>query len=588
MSHIPTRPGARLPHLLFHLPSLNSLRVQLILWVALPVAVSLLAFSMAEIQGHEQAMTRMVQQQANLVARSLGVLIDGHIDQRQGLLLQLASEVVAGEAIAGEAVAGDGQDAEAHTHFAAGLTRMDPGATDSPTEPSWTTNRDVVALVNEVQSGQAPGLATIYDESSQRWLLVQAVPIPASAGNGAVLVGAEPVSGLITQHLISSLDPTLIDEVRLTTADGALLFAQSSELAGEQASAPPTHEGHGLARWVTAQTTVLPTGWQVTVVKDWRDLVPPVLTFGNTALVVVFVAALLALLSAYFGLRNIVWPLQKLDQAVVQVGRGNYSAIQEAVGGVSEIEDLRLALAHTTGQVRQYQQELQSYIGAITQGQEEERRRLARELHDATVQDLIALNQRVEMVERELMRDAQRAMTRLQELRPQITAVIDGLRRQIHALRPLYLEDLGFIPALEMLLRDVGQRHQLATDFSLMGNIELQPSLPVQISAFRIAQEALQNIVKHAQATHVSMTVAIEQGSLTLEIHDDGRGFIVPERPAYLAQEGHFGLLGMHERAQLHKGTLELESNPSGTQVRVRLPLYEVATTSPIIVPQLV
>jgi signal transduction histidine kinase len=316
------------------------------------------------------------------------------------------------------------------------------------------------------------------------------------------------------------------------------------------------------------------------VVKDWRDLVPPVLTFGNTALAIVVIATVLSLLSAYFGLRNIVWPLQRLDQAVAQVGWGDYTAIQQRVGGVSEIEELRLALARMTDQIRQYQQELQSYIGAITLGQEEERRRLARDLHDATVQDLIALNQGVEMVARELTRDAQRATTRLQDLRPQITAIIDGLRRQIHALRPLYLEDLGFVPALEMLVRDMGQRHQLATEFALTGNVDIQPSLPVQISTFRIAQEALQNVVKHANATQVTLSLNIAETDLTLHIADDGSGFVVPHRPTYLAQEGHFGLLGMKERAQLHGGTLQIESQTGlGTTVSVRFPLYEPPAT---------
>lgn len=567
MSHLP------MPRRPLRFPTLSSLRVQLILWISLPVAVSLLGISMAEIQGHEQTMTQMVQQQANLVARSLGVLIDGHIDQRQGLLLQLASEYGVG----------NGQRAETESRFVAGLTLIGPTGDASAPQPEWATSEAVVALANEVQTAQVPGLATIYDDASQAWLLIQVVPVSGRDGSNVVLAGAEPVSELITEHLIASLDPTLIDEVRLTTADGALLFAQPEDTtSGDKLAVDPAHDGHGLARWVTGQTTILPTGWQVTVVKDWRDLVPPVLTFGNTALVVVIVATILSLLSAYFGLRNIVWPLQKLDQAVVQVGWGNYSAIQQPVGGVTEIEELRLALARMTDQIRQYQEELQSYIGAITLGQEEERRRLARDLHDATVQDLIALNQRVEMVERELTRDSQRASVRLQELRPQITAIIDGLRRQIHALRPLYLEDLGFIPALEMLVRDIGQRHQLATEFAVTGNVEAQPALPIQISTFRIAQEALQNVVKHAHATRMDMSLNLADTHLTLRIADDGSGFDVPARPSYLAQEGHFGLLGMKERAQLHNGTLQIESKADqGTVISVHLPLYEAPTSQP-------
>lgn len=560
---------SHLPRRRFGLPALDSLRVQLLLWIALPVAVSLLAISMAEIQGHEQTMAQMVQQQANLVARSLGVLIDGHIDQRQGLLLQLASEQVAGNRRA----------VESDSSFMAGLTLMEPNSGPSSSQPIWAASEAVIALANEVRASQSPGLATIYDDARQEWLLVQAVPISSVEGSGVVLVGAEPVSGLITQHLIASLDPSLIDEVRLTTTDGALLFAQTAD-APSDGNTPidPEHDGHGLTRWVTGQTTVLPTGWQVTVVKDWRELVPRVLTFGNTALVVVVLATVLSLLSAYFGLRNIVWPLQKLDHAVAQVGKGDYSAIRQPVGGVSEIEELRLALARMTDQIHQYQQELQSYIGAITQGQEEERRRLARDLHDATVQDLIALNQGVEMVEREMTRDPQRATTRLQDLRPQITAIIDSLRRQIHALRPLYLEDLGFVPALELLVREVGQRNHLANDFVVTGNVEAQPALPVQISAFRIAQEALQNVVKHARASRIILALDIGASDLTLRISDNGIGFRVPDRPTYLAQDGHFGLLGMKERALLHGGTIHIHSDAGkGTSVLVCLPLHELA-----------
>jgi signal transduction histidine kinase len=557
-----------------HLPPLNSLRVQLMLWIALPVAVSLLAISMAEIQGHEQAMTQLVQQQANLVAHSLGVLIDGHIEQRQGLLLQLA----------GNYDAGHEHSTETASYFTGGVAVIGPENSASVPQPDWIRNEAVSALADEVRTVQVPGLATVYDETSQAWLLVQAVPLATNGQSGsAALVGAEPVSELITQHFIAALDPSLVDELRLTTAGGDLLFASAeTPPAAENGAIDAAHAGHGQAQWVSGQTTILPTGWQVTVRKDWRELVPPVLTFGNTALVIVVVATILSLLSAYFGLRNIVWPLQRLDQATAQVGWGNYAAIQQPVGGVNEIEELRLALARMTEQIRQYQQELQSYIGAMTLGQEEERRRLARELHDATVQDLIALSQQVEMVARELPRDQQRASARLQELRPQVTAIIDGLRRQIHALRPLYLEDLGFIPAIETLVRETGQRHQLATHFTVTGNVDAQPALPVQISAFRMAQEAIRNIVKHAQATRVEVTLHLAGDALTLRIADDGCGFVAPGRPTYLAQQGHFGILGMKERAQLHGGVLQIESEAAqGTVVTVRLPLHDASATSP-------
>jgi signal transduction histidine kinase len=555
-----------------HLSAFRGLRVQLLLWIALPVAVSLLGISMVEIRGHEQAMTEMVQQQTDLVAHSLGVLIDAHIDQSHGRLLQLAGEYV-----------GEGNHLIAPTDaFSAGIVVFYGGTSDAE-QLAWAGNPAVTALAHEVRGAQTPGLATVYDDASQQWLLVQAVAVTSSSVPApVVLMGAEPVDQLITSHFVASLDPTLIDGMRLTTAQGDLLYLQRSDTnaSTEPPSTDPAHADHGLARWVTGQTTVLPPGWQVTIYKDWRELVPPVLTFGNVALVIMGIAVILSLLSAYFGLRNIVWPLQRLDHAVGQVGWGDFAAIQQSVGGVAEIEELRLALARMAEQIRQYQQELQSYIGAMTLGQEEERRRLARELHDATVQDLIALNQQLERALRELDRDSARAAVRLQELRPQVTSIIDGLRRQIHALRPLYLEDLGFIPALEMLVREAGQRYPLSTNFTVTSHLDVQPSLPIQISAFRIAQEALQNVLKHAQATRVDVSLHLASDDLTLRITDDGRGFTVPERPYHLAQAGHFGVLGMKERAQLHTGTLHIESKVGqGTTVVVRLPLFDMSVT---------
>ena len=183
------------------------------------------------------------------------------------------------------------------------------------------------------------------------------------------------------------------------------------------------------------------------------------------------------------------------------------------------------------------------------------------------------------MVEREFERNSQRAATRLHSLRPLVTAIIDDLRRQIYAFRPLYLEDLGFVPAMEMLVREVSQRHQLKSDFNVTGDAETQVAPAIQISAFRIAQEALQNVVKHAHATHIHLDLDFASDYLTLRVADDGQGFVAPSQPYHLAQQRHFGLLGMKERAQLHGGTLQIESKPGqGTTVIVRLPRYEPST----------
>lgn len=566
-------PRLRLPRALTRLPALNSLRLQLLLWITLPVAISLLGMSAIEVRGHEQAMTQMVQQQADIVAHSLGVAINAHIEQREGIL----------QRVAGEYLAGNDPPLSTSDTFAAGVTLLDSNGTAAvPPAPAWVTHPDIVALADEVATAQVPGLATLYDETSQAWLLVQAVPVPAEAGT-SVLIGAEPVDALLHTYFVSMLDSGVFAQLQLMTSTGELLYSYTPSTSSQNDNATEIDPAqHHTMPWITGETIILPTGWQVLVYKDWRETVAPVLTFGNILLVTALVTSILAALSAYFALRNIVWPLQRLDEVADQVGWGNFGAIQQPVGGIAEIEELRLALARMTEQIRQYQQDLQSYIGAMTLGQEDERRRLARELHDETVQDLIALNQQVQMVERRLERDPDGAAEQLKELRPQIGSVIDGLRRQIHALRPLYLEDLGFTPAIEMLVRQVSQRHRITHEFTVTGDATASLAPTLQISAFRIVQEALQNVVKHAQADHVQVHLDFSDKDLTLTVHDNGQGFAAPKHPFRLAQQGHYGLLGIKERAELNGGTLQIDSRAgAGTSITVRLPRHQAATSSP-------
>jgi signal transduction histidine kinase len=148
-----------------------------------------------------------------------------------------------------------------------------------------------------------------------------------------------------------------------------------------------------------------------------------------------------------------------------------------------------------------------------------------------------------------------------------------GLRRQIHALRPLYLEDLGFVPALETLVRQTTRPAGLIGDLEVTGAPPHAASPALEITAFRIVQEALHNAATHARATWVHVEVSFDTASMTIRVEDDGLGFEAPAHPFLLAQQGHFGLLGMYERTQAHGGRLQVQSEPDkGTTVEVWLP----------------
>ena len=169
------------------------------------------------------------------------------------------------------------------------------------------------------------------------------------------------------------------------------------------------------------------------------------------------------------------------------------------MGGVQEIDDLRVTLAQMAERIRAYQGGMRDYLSAITQGQEEERGRLAHELHDVTIQGLIALKQRGQMALKAFGRDPDRAEARLQELNGLIDEEIASLRRIIGDLRPIYLEDLGFVPALEMLARQTEERHRLRVHLTVYGNVvRLAPDQ--ELAAYRIVQQALANVTAHARA----------------------------------------------------------------------------------------
>ena len=154
-------------------------------------------------------------------------------------------------------------------------------------------------------------------------------------------------------------------------------------------------------------------GWRVLIEEPWQEVVGPVLRYSQFVPLVAVLAAIVSVLALYYGLRSIVRPLQALGQQAERVAWGDFEATGSPVGGVEEIEDLRRTLDQMAGRIQSYQRGMHDYIAAMTEGQEEERKRLARELHDDTAQSLIALNQQVEMAQRLLTTDPDRAAERL-------------------------------------------------------------------------------------------------------------------------------------------------------------------------------
>ncbi len=319
---------------------------------------------------------------------------------------------------------------------------------------------------------------------------------------------------------------------------------------------------------VVAFTPILSTGWGVIIEEAWEDIASPFLVSTQSAPLLIVPVFLLALVVIWFGARRIVTPLQKLEKQASGLAKGDFEAIRQPVGGIEEIQNLQAELVEMADKLNAAQHSLHSYIGSITAGVENERLSLARELHDDTIQSLIALNQRIQMV---LMNSPESQDNQLIELQNLVQQSMTNLRRMIRGLRPIYLEDLGLVASLEMLVRETEQSANLSISFNSKGQEQrLDPQR--EMSLYRMVQESLNNVVHHADAKHAQVVFEYSSSSIIVEVHDDGKGFTVPGNTSELPGKGHFGLLGLHERAELINAKLEIKSDlGKGTTVLIQI-----------------
>ena len=220
---------------------------------------------------------------------------------------------------------------------------------------------------------------------------------------------------------------------------------------------------------------------------------------------------------------------------------------------------------------------LRQQLAQVTAAQEEERRRIARELHDGVGPALASLNIRLRTARKLLERDQYLTAEEIEELAELAQANIQDIRRLIHDLRPAALDELGLVPALREYVARYQEEQGLEVVLTLPEGGERLPA-PVETALFRIAQEALNNVAKHAQARRVEIGLTRDRGGVTLRIADDGQGFD-PEAPR---PETHLGLWSMRERVEQLGGRFEIESAPGeGTTVRALIPLRTEEYGSP-------
>ena len=214
------------------------------------------------------------------------------------------------------------------------------------------------------------------------------------------------------------------------------------------------------------------------------------------------------------------------------------------------------------------QEELAAFASEAGAIREQEKARVARELHDELAQSLTALKMDTIWVRDHLGSSHKALDARLAEMLSTLDASVAATRRIAADLRPLLLDDLGLLPAIEWLAQNFQRRSGVACELAI--DEELDLGEPYATALFRIVQESLANVARHAGARRVEVAVTLAERQVLLRVQDDGAGFdpSSPRKPLSL------GLAGLRERAQLLKGTVRIHSQPGqGTRIEVRIPI---------------
>lgn len=208
----------------------------------------------------------------------------------------------------------------------------------------------------------------------------------------------------------------------------------------------------------------------------------------------------------------------------------------------------------------------------IISAQENERKQISRDLHDHVVQNLVGINVQLAALNQEVRPDQTALKEKIVRTQRLVETSINTVHQFARELRPALLDDLGIIPALHSFSKNLAARENLKIHLTAFSGIE-ELAIDKRTALYRVAQEALTNVVRHAQASRVDILLSRLRSSIRMEIHDDGKSFHV-DKTLSARTYRRLGLVGMKERMEMIGGTLDIDSTPGrGTTVRAELPL---------------
>ncbi len=323
-----------------------------------------------------------------------------------------------------------------------------------------------------------------------------------------------------------------------------------------------------------------------TLIGVWR-LRQGIILISSISLIIVWIITLL-------GTRALVRPIQQLKQAAQEIDSGNLGITLYAPSWgefgemVTALENMRLKLLsniqelanwnETLGiRVAEQTKEIKILLRRTLAAQETERSRIARELHDEVGQMLTAIEFSLERLHLALPGSEAKAHERLEQSQVLTGKTVTDLRRIVAALRPGVLDELGLESALQWMHTHILQPTNITVSIASDRFPQRLPGL-VETILFRIAQEAVNNVVHHSQATHLTIQLFQDERELVMTLIDNGKGFIPSEVSPDPEHNRGFGLVGMKERALMVNGRVTVDSHPGqGTTIRVTIPAVVVA-----------
>lgn len=263
----------------------------------------------------------------------------------------------------------------------------------------------------------------------------------------------------------------------------------------------------------------------------------------------------------------------RVQQRTQELAAVNHSLLEEIAERVETERSLRNSeaiLQANQQELRQSREDLRALAGQLLTAQEEDRRRISRDLHDDINQRLAMLAMDLRQAEKDPTSPPNELRSTIRFVSERLTSISDDVRQMAYRFHPSILDDLGLVKAIRRQIDDFSARTGIKTSY-VHRDPAMAPPSELAISLYRIVQESLSNITRHAQASQVEVELICEDDLVSLSVHDNGVGFDL----AQLSQTGtHLGLLSMRERVRLAKGRFEVDSAPSqGTHIRVEIPL---------------